>query len=214
MAESISKENIKRYEKLKEVGKKIVRQAAKRIKGVKISERIVSYYEPHAKALPKGKIGKPCEFGAKLSLNMSANGYITDHMLYDSNIADIATLKETLNKHAQTFGKDFSGAAADRAYYDEDLISVLEKKHKIALAIPHKKSRSAKMGKDRQELYNKRSAIEAKISEAKRMYGLNKSYCKDFEGDRMWASLSIMAVNIRKLLRDMAKNPELMLRFT
>ena len=122
---------------------------------------------------------------------MSSNGYITDHRLYDSNIADIATLKEILNKHGQTFGKDFAGAAADRAYYDEGLISVLEKKHKIALAIPHKKNRSAKMGKDREELYNKRSAIEAKISETKRIYGLNKSYYKGYEGDKMWAELLV-----------------------
>ena len=61
------------------------------------------------------------------------------------------------------------------------------------------------MGKDRQDLYNKRSAIEAKISEGKRTCGLNKSYYKGFEGDRMWAALGIMALNIRKLLRDILK---------
>jgi IS5 family transposase len=213
MASAVSKENIKRYKKLKEVGKKIVRQVANRINGTKVPGRIVSYHEEHAKALPKGKVGKPCEFGTKLSLSMSANGYITDHILYDSNIADIATLKEILNKHGQTFGKDFAGAAADRAYYDEDLISVLEKKHKIALAIPHKKNRKAIMGQDRQDLYNKRAAIEAKISEGKRMYGLNKSYYKSYEGDKMWAALGIMALNIRKLLRDIAKSPDMILRF-
>jgi IS5 family transposase len=213
MAKTLSRQNAKRYKKLKEVGRKIVRQAATRISGTKVPGRILSYHEEHAKALPKGKVGKPCEFGTKLSLSMSANGYITDHRLYDSNIADIATLKEILNKHGQTFGRDFAGAAADRAYYDEDLIPVLEKKHRIDLAIPHKKNRSAKMGQDRQELYNKRAAIEAKISEGKRMYGLNKSYYKGYQGDKMWAALGIMALNIRKLLRDIAKSPELILRF-
>ena len=69
------------------------------------------------------------------------------------------------------------------------------------------------MGKDKEELYNKRSAIEAKISEGKRMYGLNKSYYKGFSGDKMWASLSIMALNIRKLLRDITKSPDLIYRF-
>ena len=125
MADAVSRQNIKRYIKLKEVGKKIVRQAQARINCTKVPGRIVSYHEEHAKALPKGKVGKPCEFGAKLALSMSANGYITDHRLYDSNIADISTLKEILNKHGQTFGKDFKGGAADRAYYDEDLIPVL-----------------------------------------------------------------------------------------
>jgi len=40
------------------------------------------------------------------------------------------------------------------------------------LAYKYEKNRSAKMGKAREELYNKRSAIEAKISEAKKMHGL------------------------------------------
>jgi len=155
------KVNIKRYKRLKEVGIKIVRQAEKRLKGIKVRDRILSYHEEHAKALPKGKVGKICEFGTKLSISMSANGYITNHKLYDSNIADISTLKEAISKHSKTFGKQFLGAAADRAYYDENLNNTLEKKHKISLAIPHKKNRSALMGKDKDKLYNKRAAIEA-----------------------------------------------------
>src|SRR5680860_514913 len=213
MAGSISEVNIKRYKKLKEVGRKIVRQAENRIKGVKVRDKILSYHEDHTSALPKGKVGKPCEFGVKLSLSMSANGYITGHKLYDSNIADISTLKKAVDKHSKTFGDTFIGAAADRAYYDEDFNATLEKKHKIALAIPHKKNRAAIMTKNKDELYNKRAAIEAKISEGKRMYGLSKSYYKGYDGDKMWAALGVMALNIRKLLRDIAKNPELILRF-
>ena len=144
---------------------------------------------------------------------MSANGYITDHKLYNSNIADLVTLKEVLNKHSKTFGKDFIGAAADRAFYDEDLIKILEKKLKVDLAIPHKKNRDIKMTKDKEKLYDRRAAIEAGISEGKRMCGLNKSYYKGFDGDRMWAALGVMALNMRKLIRDINKSPELMLRF-
>jgi hypothetical protein len=69
------------------------------------------------------------------------------------------------------------------------------------------------MGKDKDELYNKRAAIEARISEGKRMCGLSKSYYKGYEGDKIWAALSVMSLNIRKLIRDVSKNPELMLRF-
>ena len=134
MAGSISEVNIKRYKKLKEVGRKIVRQAEKRVKGIKVRGRILSYHEDHASAIVKGKVGKPCEFGTKLALSMSANGYITGHKLYDSNIADILTLKKAVDKHSKTFGDTFIGAAADRAYYDEDFNTTLEKKHKIALA--------------------------------------------------------------------------------
>lgn len=213
MARAISKENIKRYKKLKEVGVKIVKQVKRKLTGAKVAGRIVSYYEDHAKALPKGKVNKPCEFGVKLALSMSANGYITDHKLYDHNIADIKTLKDVVDSHAKAFGEEFTGLAADRGYYDNDLNATLEKKHNIICAIPHKKNRSNKMGKDRDELYNKRAAIEAKISEGKRMCGLDRSNYRGYEGDRMWASLSVMALNIRKLLRDITKSPDLIYRF-
>ena len=59
-------------------------------------DKILSYHEDHTSAIVKGKVGKPCEFGTKLSLSMSANGYVTDHKLYDSNIADILTLPLTI----------------------------------------------------------------------------------------------------------------------
>jgi hypothetical protein len=93
------------------------------------------------RALPKGKPNKICEFGTKLSLNMSANGYITNHKLYDSNIADVNMLEFCVKEHKKVFGKKFkAAAAADRGYYDKDLISTLENKHKISLAYPIKRT--------------------------------------------------------------------------
>lgn len=55
--------------------------------------------------------------------------------------------------------------------------------------------------------------MKQKISEAKRMYGLNKSYYKGYDGDKMWTALSVMVLNMRKLIRDIDKNPKLILRF-
>ena len=62
-------------------------------------------------------------------------------------------------------------------------------------------------------LYKKRAAIEAKISEGKRMTGLGKSYYKGFTGDRMWTGLSVLTLNLRQLLKDMARQPQLIYRF-
>lgn len=62
-------------------------------------------------------------------------------------------------------------------------------------------------------LYRKRAAIEAKISEGKRMTGLAKSYYKGFTGDKMWASLSVLALNLRQLLKDLTRKPELIYKF-
>jgi IS5 family transposase len=186
-----------RYEKLKRVGVKVVEQVEMKLAGQKAADKIVSYYEEHTRALPKGKISKPCEFGVKLRVDMSGNGYITGHELYKGNYADVNMLEDAVDQHAEIFKEEFKGGGMDR----------------VKLAIPHRKDRNHKMSKYREKLYRKRSAIEAKISEGKRMCGLDKSLYKGYKGDEMWAALSIMAMNIRQLLRSLDRKPRLIRRF-
>jgi len=214
MAETVSDITLARFKKLQSTGTKIISQVEDKLKGSPAAKRIVSYHEQDVAALPKSRPGHArCAFGAKLSLSVSANGYVTDHFLYDRNIADVDTLEKVIEKHKDTFGKKFKAAAADRAYYDRQLIEELEEKYDITLAIAHKKRKDFAMSNKKKLLYRKRSAIEAKISEGKRMTGLAKSYYKGFTGDRMWTGLSVLALNLRQLLKDMARQPQLIYRF-
>lgn len=214
MADTVSGTTLARFKKLKDTGSKIISQVEDKLKGSPAAKRIVSYHEQDAAALPKSRPGHArCAFGAKLSLSVSVNGYVTNHSLYDRNIADIDTLREVLDKHSKTFGKKFKAATADRAYYDKELMEELEQKYDITLAIAHKKRKDFAMSAKKTLLYKKRAAIEAKISEGKRMTGLGKSYYKGFTGDRMWTGLSVLALNLRQLLKDMARQPELIYRF-
>ena len=144
---------------------------------------------------------------------MSGNGYITNHDIYKGNVSDVSLLAGSVASHLKVFGKKFKSGAADRGFYDEELIEDLKKRYKISLAIPHKKDRTRQMTPKDKKLSEKRSAIEAKISEGKRMCGLDRSLYNGFSGDCVWAALSVMALNIRKLLRDMEKTPELIYRF-
>jgi IS5 family transposase len=213
MGDKIRAKTTERYKKLKDTGAKIISQIESKLEGRPVSKRIVSYHEEASVALPKSRPGNPCAFGAKLSLSMSKNGYITDYSLYDKNIADIDTLKGIIGNHAATFGKKFKALSADRAYYDKELIEELEEKYKVLLAIPHKKRKDLPMSGKKESLYRKRAAIEAKISEGKRACGLGKSYYKGFSGDRIWAGLSILALNLRQLLKDLARSPGLIYKF-
>lgn len=203
----------KRFEKLNSVGTNIVEQTKKHLNGEKIQDRIISYYEDHARSLPKGKVGRPVEFGDKLRIDMSGNGYVTNWEVYHGNPADVTMLEDAIKKHELVFKDKFCAAGFDRGFYDEEKISEYENKYNILLAIPHKKDRTKNMGKRKDKIYNKRAAIEAKISEGKRMCGLNKSLYRGFEGDQIWASMGIMGLNIRKVLRDITDNPKLMKRF-
>jgi hypothetical protein len=212
MADKVSAVTAERLNKLKTVGKAIVAQVESKLSGKPVAKRILSYHEEAAVSLPKSRPGKPCAFGAKLSLSVSGNGYVADHRLYDSNIADIDTLEDAVKDHLEKFGKKFKEASADRAYYDKDLIEELEATHNIKIAIPHKK-RKEPLTQDKEHLYKKRAAIEAKISEGKRMTGMGKSYYSRFSGDRIWAGLSVLALNLRQLLKDMDRKPELIYQF-
>jgi len=202
-----------RFQKLSVVGQRIIDQTLSKLADEKIKDRIVSYYEDHSRPLPKGKVGKPLEFGDKLRIDMSKNGYVTNFKLYKGNPSDVSMLEESIEEHYEKFRKTFKAAAFDRGFYDEKKIVDCEKKFNITIAIPHKKNRNRKLGKHKEKLYNKRSAIEAKISEGKRMYGLGKSRYKGFEGDEIWAAMGVMALNMKKLLRDINKKPRLLNKF-
>jgi hypothetical protein len=214
MADTVKDITLLRFKKLKDTGTKIISQIEAKLKGKPAAKRIVSYHEENVASLPKSRPGKtPCAFGAKLSLCLSRNGYVTDHSLYDRNIADIDILGEVIKNHSATFGKKFRTASADRAYYDKDFIEDLEREYSITLAIPHKKRKDFAMSAKKKLLYRNRAAIEAKISEGKRATGLGKSYYKGFTGDMMWASLSVLALNLRQLLKDLARKPKLIYKF-
>ena len=45
------------------------------------------------------------------------------------------------------------------------------------------------------------------------MTGMGKSYYRGFSGDRIWAGLSVLTLNLRQLLKDMDRKPELIYEF-
>ncbi len=97
------------------VGCRILEQTEQRLAGGAVTDKIVSYYEPHVRALPKGKVHKPCEFGVKVRLDMSENQYITAYEVYPGNPAEAGMTEKVVRKHAAEFGEEFKGAAMDRA---------------------------------------------------------------------------------------------------
>jgi len=203
----------KNFNKLQTVGLSIVKQIRERIDGIKNTDKIVSYFEEHCRALPKGKVNRVCEFGSKLELSMSQNGYITHHKLHQGNPGDVGMMEDIIMEHSLMFPGEFKVAAADRGFFDEKLINDLQYIHNIELVIPHKKDKSKKMTVAQKKIYNQRSAIEAKISEGKRTCGLNKSYFKGNDGDEIWETMGVLALNARKLLRDLVKRPKLLQTF-
>ena len=202
---------IDRYEKLINTGVKIVKQIEDKYDGKKVNDKIVSYFEDYARALPKGKIGRACEFGMKLRIDMSANNYITNYKSYLGNPADVTMLKDAVNEHYDQFKGEFKEGLMDAGFYDGKLKKEIENDLNIKLVIPHKKNK--KLTKHEQKRYNKRAAIESKISEGKRSNGLGKTLYKHQSGSEIWTTMSIFVLNIKQFLRDVVKKPKLLYKF-
>ena len=210
--EDLKKYVIDRYEKLISTGVMIVKQIEdKYIDGKKVKDRIVSYFEDYARALPKGKIGRACEFGMKLRIDMSANNYITNYRSYLGNPSDVTMLKDAVNEHYKEFKDEFKEGLMDAGFYDGELKKQIEDDLAIKLIIPHKKTK--RLTKREQKKYNKRAAIESKISEGKRSNGLGKSLYKYQSGSETWTIMSIFVLNIKQFLRNVVKNPKLLYKF-
>lgn len=59
---------------------------------------------------PKGKVGKPVEFGDKLRVDMSRNGYVTNFKVYKGNPADVTMLEDCIKEHHKAFKDTFKAA--------------------------------------------------------------------------------------------------------
>lgn len=160
--------------------------------GIRIPNRIVSIHKPHVRPIPRGKIPVPTEFGGKILLEWR-NGIVKLlHTCFD-NIADSELLRPHLSRYK---GLDLGG---DRGFHSPE-------NTKLAAEINIRNYCVEKKGKQNgkpesyllKQMRKKRSGIEAKISLAKRKYGLRKNlYGRGTMGESQWIGLGIMAMNLK-----------------
>jgi len=212
-SKAVRKALINTHHKLTTVGEKILSQIEEKLEGGKPEDKIVNMNEPHVRALPKGKIHKPCEFGTKLRIDMSGNGYVTNYKNYIGNPNDATMLEEAVRVHAKGYGKKFKHVTADRGFANSELQQILEKDCHITTVIPGKQDSKQALSRKDRKIYDSRAAIEAKISEGKRCTGLDKCRYHGFEGDQISSALGSFGLNARKLIRDLREHPKLILKF-
>jgi IS5 family transposase len=175
----------------------------------KPADRLVSFKDPDARPIVKGKVGKRVEFGYKLQIQETESGIVTGYQLYKGNPCDKVLFEDALKKHIELFGKAPTEMSLDRGYYDSaNETSAYEAgvKH-VCIPKPGRKS------KDRAEFENTttfrrlkrwRSGIEGRISCLKRRFGLNRSMLNGYLKTQIWTGLGIFAHNLRQAARLMA----------
>ena len=192
----------KNFKPLLETTEKVLKQTKQKLSGISsIEERIVSVYDPEARPIRKGKLGKPNEFGRTLQLVQDSSGVIVDYELQHGNPNDKTALVPLVKRFKKRFGRAPSELATDKGYYSEENISKLSNlkvKH-IAIA---KIGRLTKIQTKKQHskwfksLQRFRCGIEASISMLKRCFSLGNPAVRGSSATAICVNWAIFSYNL------------------
>ena len=163
----------------------------------KVSGRIVSIHKPYIRPMVRGKYPVEVEFGPKVLLNLKGDCLFLESLHFD-NISDTQLLETSLQKYKERFGRYPTQLAADRGFWSKENRQLAEDYGVKKIAIENKGKSSYLKGKPfRERLRRLRCKIEAKISLAKRKYGLNRCLYSIQDGEEIWARLGLLAMNLK-----------------
>lgn len=160
-----------------ELSEKLVEQTQDKLAGRRMAERIVSFFDPHARAIVKGKLDKPVEFGRTLQLVQDDSGVILHYEIERGNPSDKTKLVPLVRKVKTILKQAPRQLATDRGYYSTDNMSKLSRLGVRRVGIPKigRLSRIEKRHQHRRwfkDLQRFRCGIEAGISLLKRRFSV------------------------------------------
>jgi len=191
-----------RFSEQIELAQTIISQTEQKLQGKKsILERVVSFHDPEARPIRKGKLSKPVEFGRTLQLVQDSSGVILHYEIQQGNPSDRTQLLSLLRKAKTTLRIKPKEVAADRGYYSAENILKLSRAGIEKVGIP-KVGRLSKTEKIHQrkpwfrQLQRFRCGIEGSISMLKRKFGLGRVLAKGSARTAIWTGLAIFAYNV------------------
>ena len=178
---------------------KVARQIRQRVAGTPIKDRIVSLFDPDARPIRKGKLGKPNEFGFVSQLaevtehtKKGARGLILPASTEIGNPAEDTLLPGTVAE-LQRLGIRVQEVALDGGFNVGPTTSALEDLAPKNVFIAGRQEPGSTRTQRRMRRY--RTGAEGRISHLKRRYGLDRSRLKGDQGRQIWTEWSILAYN-------------------
>jgi IS5 family transposase len=197
-----------RVASLQQVGAQVLSQARRRVlKGESVPnhEKIFSIFESHTELLKRGKAGKPIEFGHMIQIQQVDEKFITDYAVYERKPAEPTLLDGALASHRELFGEDPSRLAADKGYYDGDIVEKLRENIGVVSIAKKGKRTAAQTEEEHDPIFRHaqrfRAGVEGTISYLKRALGLARCLCKGWKNYQSSIGASIFAHNLLILAR-------------
>jgi IS5 family transposase len=193
---------------LKARTERIITQTRQRLAGhmPESATRLVSLHDPDARAIAKGRINKPVEFGYKAQVVDNEDGIVVDYTVEQGNPADAAQLAPAVRRIKQRTGKAPRQATADRGYGEAGVDKQLHDLGVKTVAIPRKgKTSPTRRQQEHKPSFRKlvkwRTGCEGRISHLKHRYGCDRTRLDGLTGARTWVGHGILAHNLVKITK-------------
>lgn len=196
---------VDKYKEQITIAEQILEQTKQKLAGSKsIPDRIVSFYDPEARSIVKGKFNKPAEFGRTTQLVQDSSGIIMDYEIHLGNPNDRPLLVPLIKKFKKNFGRAPTEIAADRGYYDSQSIAALKNIGVHRVSIPKAGRMNAKENRKQKSKWFKqlqrfRCGIEAGISMLKRQFSIGKLLVRGSPATAIKVSFAIFSYNLWQL---------------
>ena len=182
---------------------KVATQIRQRVAGEPIKDRLVSLFDPDARPIRKGKLGKPNEFGFVSQLaevtehtKRGARGLILPASTELGNPAEDTLLPGTVAE-LERLGIRVREVAVDGGFNTGPTNTALADPQPTNVFINGRQEPGSKRTQRRLRRY--RTGAEGRISHLKRRYGLGRSRLKGDEGRQIWTEWGILAYDLDTL---------------
>jgi transposase, IS5 family len=194
---------IARLEEFADQAERVAAQIKLRIAGEPITERLVSMFDPDARPIRKGKLGKPNEFGYVIQVcevtqntKRGARGFILPASTRPGNPPESRLLPDTTSE-LQRLGLRPREVALDGGF---ELRSTAEALHELSPERVFIAGRQQPGSRRTQRRFGRyRTGAEGRISHLKRSYGLRRSRLKGEAGMKTWSAWAILTYNLDTL---------------
>ena len=188
----------KRLERLADRCEKVCSQIRQRVAGEPIKDRLISLWDPDARPIRKGKLGKPTEFGyvdqlCEITANTKrgARGFILPPTSKIGNPAENTLLPDTAEE-LKNLGITLKEIMLDGGFMPTPSNTALEDLADTIHITGRQESGSRRTRRRRQRY---RTGAEGRISHLKRGYGLDRSRLKGDTGHQIWAGWAALSYN-------------------
>jgi IS5 family transposase len=183
---------------------RVLDQTRLRLRGVRaIPDRLVSLFDPDARPIRRGKLAKPVEFGYKLLLAETREGFVTHAGLHAGNPSDDTLLLTAVAAHVRVVGAVPWAVVADRGMSSEANEQALRQWGVVQVVLPARGrvSQARRCWEKRRtfrRLLRWRAGQEGRISHLKRAFQLHRTLYRGAQRATTWVLEGIWAANLAR----------------